>query len=604
MKEYIDLNHMIEVEPADINNSKAMYLPYHGVVREDKDTTKLRVVFDASCRGINHVSLNDNLLVGPKLQQDLRHILMRWRTHRICITVDIIKMYRMVRVADEDTDYQRLLWRPATNEQIKHYKLVRLTFGTACALYLAVKSLQRLADDEKSALPAAAKRTKTDFYMDDLLSGCETEDEAVSIYNEMNKLMNLGGFELQKWSSNNENVLKYMGINKRDDHELPLKVNSLVKVLGVNWNRGADSFVYSLNLPETQEPITKRRVLSDVAKLYDPLGWIAPVVVIAKLMIQKLWKIGLGWDETISGELLAEWLQFRENLVHIKNVSIPRWLQCSYTSTIELHVFADASQAAYGAAVYIRVLEGDRVYFSLISAKTKVAPIEKQLSIPRLELCGATLAAKLIFETAQVMNIPKENLHAWTDSTIVLAWLKGGASRWNTFVSNRVSEILNILDYEQWGHVTTDTNPADCASRGLQASQLINNLLWWNGPAWLSALEVNMNLVDVEDTQEEEKARVFTALLNTEEESIWTKFSNVHKMLRVISYCRRWLNLKLNKYKVKYNTQLITIQEINETLNNSIKQIQGIEFNEEIKQLKSQGCVLKRSKLRNLCPII
>lgn len=174
----------------------------------------------------------------------------------------------------------------------------------------------------------------------------------------------------------------------------------------------------------------------------------------------------------------------------------------------------------------------------------------------------------------------------------------------NTFVSNRVSEILNILDYEQWGHVTTDTNPADCASRGLQASQLINNLLWWNGPAWLSALEVNMNLVDVEDTQEEEKARVFTALLNTEEESIWTKFSNVHKMLRVISYCRRWLNLKLNKYKVKYNTQLITIQEINETLNNSIKQIQGIEFNEEIKQLKSQGCVLKRSKLRNLCPII
>lgn len=89
------------------------------------------------------------MLVGPKLQQDLRHILMRWRTHRICITADIIKMYRMVRVAEEDTDYQRLLWRSTTSEQIKHYKLVRLTFGTACAPYLAMKSLQRLADDEK-----------------------------------------------------------------------------------------------------------------------------------------------------------------------------------------------------------------------------------------------------------------------------------------------------------------------------------------------------------------------------------------------------------------------------------------------------------------------
>ncbi|XP_026745499.1 uncharacterized protein LOC113506862 [Trichoplusia ni] len=289
LEEYIDLNHMIEVEPKDINNSKAVYLPHHGVIRADKDTTKLRVVFDASCYGTNHVSLNDNMLVGPKLQQDLRHILMRWRTHRVCMTADIIKMYRMVRVAEEDTDYQRLLWRPTTRS--------------------------------------------------------ETEDEAISIYKDMNKLLNLGGFELQKWSSNNENVLKYMGINKRDDHELPLKVNSLVKVLGVNWNRETDNFVYSLNLPETKEPITKRRVLSDVAKLYDPLGWIAPVVVIAKFMIQKLWKMGLGWDDTISEELTSEWLQFRDNLAHIKSVSIPRWLQCSNTSTIELHVFADASQA-------------------------------------------------------------------------------------------------------------------------------------------------------------------------------------------------------------------------------------------------------------------
>ncbi|XP_026746103.1 uncharacterized protein LOC113507448 [Trichoplusia ni] len=360
LEEYIDLNHMIKVEPKDINNSKAVYLPHHGVIREDKDTTKLRVVFDASCYGTNHVSLNDNMLVGPKLQQDLRHILMRWRTHRICMTADIIKMYRMVRVAEEDTDYQRLLWRPTTSEQVKQYKLVRLTFGTACASYLAVKTLQRLADDEKTKFPAASKITKTDFYMDDLLTGSETEDEAISIYKDMNKLLNLGGFELQKWSSNNENVLKYMGINKRDDHELPLKVNSLVKVLGVNWNRETDNFVYSLNLPETKEPITKRRVLSDVAKLYDPLGWIAPVVVIAKFMIQKLWKMGLGWDDTISEELTSEWLQFRDNLAHIKSVFIPRWLQCFNTSTIELHVFADASQAEYAAAVYIRIVEEGR----------------------------------------------------------------------------------------------------------------------------------------------------------------------------------------------------------------------------------------------------
>ncbi|CAH2106875.1 unnamed protein product [Euphydryas editha] len=113
-------------------------------------------------------------------------------------------------------------------------------------------------------------------------------------------------------------------------------------------------------------------------------------------------------------------------------------------SSIELHVFADASLLAYGAVVYIRVVKDEKVYVNLITAKTKVAPIEKQISIPRLELCSAALAAKLIFETAQVMNIPKVNLHAWSDSPIVLAWLKGGPSRWNTFVSNRVSDMLNI----------------------------------------------------------------------------------------------------------------------------------------------------------------
>ncbi|CAH2083815.1 unnamed protein product [Euphydryas editha] len=134
---------MVEVDSQHIDNQNAVYLPHHGVLREDKTTTKLRIVFDASCKGVNGFSLNDDLLVGPKLQQDLRHILMRWRTHKICITADIIKMYRMVRVAEEDTDFQRLLWRSTPDEPLRHYKLLRLTFGTACAPYLAVKSLQR-----------------------------------------------------------------------------------------------------------------------------------------------------------------------------------------------------------------------------------------------------------------------------------------------------------------------------------------------------------------------------------------------------------------------------------------------------------------------------
>lgn len=148
---------------------------------------------------------------------------------------------------------------------------------------------------------------------------------------------------------------------------------------------------------------------------------------------------------------------------------------------------SDASNVAYAAAIYIRVLnENGKIYTKLVTAKTKVAPIEKKLSIPRLELCGATLAAKLLNEVSQVMRIPRHKLFAWTDSTVVLAWLRGPVSRWVTYVSNRVSHILTIMDYEQWGHVSTCTNPADCASRGLKPAELSACELWWNSPQWLS----------------------------------------------------------------------------------------------------------------------
>ncbi|PZC71939.1 hypothetical protein B5X24_HaOG212252 [Helicoverpa armigera] len=289
LQEYITMNHMIQIKEEEVDNPKAVYLPHHAVVKEDKDTTKVRVVFDASCKGLNNISLNDNLMVGPKLQQDLRHIVMRWRSHRICIVADLVKMFRMVKVSSEDTDFQRILWRPQSDQPLQHFRLLRVTFGTACAPYLAVKTLQRLADEEQARYPTASSITKKDYYMDDLLTGCETLQEAKHIYNEMNKLMNSGGFELQKFSSNNQDLLTYIGEdNNSDNDSLKLKSTPIMKILGLKWHRNLDCFQYSVDLPEVKQPITKRQVLSEVARLYDPLGWIAPVIITAKIFIQKL----------------------------------------------------------------------------------------------------------------------------------------------------------------------------------------------------------------------------------------------------------------------------------------------------------------------------
>lgn len=564
------------------------------MVREDKDTTKVRVVFDASSKANNNVSLNDELLVGPRLQQNLRHILMRWRSHKVCIIADIVKMYRMVRVASEDTDFQRLVWRFDTSEPIQHYKLLRLTFGTACAPYLAVKCLQRLAELEETKYPLAAKITKTDYYMDDLMTGSETVSEAVQVHKEMNE-----------WNSNSTYFLEKIGKGNLRDENSIIKLNNSIKVLGVSWNRESDKFEYVLNLPEVKEPISKRQVLSDVAKLYDPLGWIAPVVVNAKIFIQTLWKSGLGWDDWLPADLLNQWLKYRQELRELSLLKVPRWLNTTKVCKRELHVFSDSSKSAYAAAVYMRVMdESNEVNVHLITAKTKVAPIEKEISIPRLELCGAALAAKLISEVSQVMQVTKENMYGWTDSTIVLVWLKGGSSKWSTFVSNRVSAILSIMEFESWSHVPTDENPADCASRGLRPSELMAHPLWWSGPQWLSESKIRRDGTDVGETHEEERMKSLTVLSNIEDEFIWSRFSSLSRMLKVISYCKRVLNLKVPKCDREKYPKFITARELNITLLDCIKQVQQHEFESEIKQLKTQKCVARKSKLRTLSPFL
>lgn len=608
IEEYLELGHMVRITNHDvIEKESAVYLPHHAVVREDKETTKVRVVFDASCKGINNVSLNDDLLIGPKLQDDLRHIVMRWRRHRICMVADIVKMYRMVKIHDEDTDFQRILWRSNPNEPIQHFRLLTLTFGTAAAPYLAVKSLQQLAKDERAKYPTAAHITESDFYMDDLMTGCETEAEAIMIFYQMNQLMREGGFQLQKWCTNSSKLLDHIekSCHSNDENNL-IKLNNLVKVLGIGWKKSTDNFNYIITLPEQEQFVTKRQILSEIARLFDPMGWIAPIMIIAKIYIQKLWKSGLGWDDVLTDDLLAEWLKFRNDLVKIKHIELPRWIHWTTGSHTELHAFADASKAAYAAVVYMKVTNGNgERYVTLITAKTKVAPIQREVTIPRLELCAALLAAKLLFEVAQVMNISREHWYAWSDSTVVLAWLRSVPSRWTTFVGNRTSEILNILDCNQWSHVAGHENPADVASRGLSVEALRNYDVWWRGPTWLRQTP-NLSKGEQEFTtnEEERSIKTLTTTINTREEFLWTRFSNITRMLRVLTCCKRVLRWKLSREMRNKLPNSIETEEMNEVLQICIKQCQAFHFSNEIRQLRSAGSVPKKSPIHSLSPFI
>lgn len=605
--DYIDQTHMEQIKQReDINKNNTVYLPHHAVVKQDRETTKVRIVYDASCKGVNNISLNDTLLVGPKLQDDLRHILMRWRCHPYCIVADLAQMYRQILVHEDDTDFQRILWRADMNQPIQHFRLLRLTFGTACAPYLAVKSLQQVAKDERSNYPMASEITLRDYYMDDLLTGCETEAEAIQIFDQMNGLMNSGGFSLQKWCTNSEALIKYIKEeNQKGDQKLVFKSDDVMKVLGICWNKNTDNFEYNYKITETNEPITKRRVLSDIARLYDPMGWIAPVIIVAKIFMQKLWKSNLSWDETLTEDLLKEWLNFRDSLSQVQNILLPRWLNTKKGNLCELHAFADASNVAYAATVYLKVQDEDKnVHVHLISSKTKVAPIDKSVSVPRLELCAALLTTKLLYEISQVMDVPKVKQFAWSDSTVVLAWLRGEPSRWTTFVSNRVSEILTMLDSTQWNHVSTHLNPADCASRGLSISDLMQHELWWYGPKFLLEDKDYTTNQSFTTTEEEKPIKVLATVMKPKEEFIWTAFSKLQKMLRVMAYCRRFLKLKLPKEQREPNTKIVTTTEIEEVTEICIRETQRLYFEEEIKALKTKNIIPKRSLIQVLNPYL
>jgi hypothetical protein len=151
----------------------------------------------------------------------------------------------------------------------------------------------------------------------------------------------------------------------------------------------------------------------------------------------------------------------------------------------QLHGFSDASELAYAGVVYLRMCDSEgNVHVSLVTSKTKVAPI-KRLTIPRLELCGAHLLAQLLHHVREALHVHPQDVHAWTDSTIVINWLDGNPRRFKTYVGNRVANIMELMTPNQWKHVNGAQNPADCASRGLFPSELLQHSLWWNGPPWL-----------------------------------------------------------------------------------------------------------------------
>ncbi|XP_018406264.1 PREDICTED: uncharacterized protein LOC108782481 [Cyphomyrmex costatus] len=345
LDEYRTLGHMNQIQNPAMPSltGQSYYIPHHAVIRTSSATTRLRVVFNASSPSSNGTSLNDLLLVGPKLQIDITTVLLQWRQHRYVYIADIEKMYRQILVDPRDTDFQRILWRASSDVPVDEYRLMTVTYGTAAAPYLALRVLKQLTQDEGSHFPLAVPILNSQIYIDDCIFGAD--DKTLAHHGLVNIQMLTGDEQL--------------------------------KVLGIAWNPVSDVFNFQVNLAQELSK-TKRAILSTISKLFDPLGWAAPVVITAKIFMQQLWLLKRQWDEEIPDDYFAQWQNYHDRLQNLDRLRIPRWTaNGAATVSRVLDGFSDASTKAYAAAVYLRLVSNDgSVTVTLLMAKAKVAPLK------------------------------------------------------------------------------------------------------------------------------------------------------------------------------------------------------------------------------------
>ncbi|XP_039303533.1 uncharacterized protein LOC120357410 [Solenopsis invicta] len=614
MRTYEELGHMVRSDAA--TGTRVSYLPHHGVLREASSTTKLRVVFNGSTTVSSGESLNRSLLVGPNLLPPLADVLLRWRLHRYVLATDVEKMYRQILVHPEDRDLQRVLWRYSIRDEVAEFRLNTVTYGLACAPFLAMRTLRQLADDEADTYPLAARALRRDVYMDDVLTGASSLEEALELRQQLTDMCMAGGFPLRKWSANESRILRDVPAEHRMQQALrdwgPPETHG---TLGLQWHPVSDEFSFAIPAISLTD-VTKRSVLSLTARLFDPLGWLAPVVVRAKIAFQSTWLMSLGWDDPLDETNRQMWREYGAGLPLLRSVRVPRRLDAGLSiGDAELHGFADASERAYAAVIYLRTSSGASWRTCLVAARTKVAPI-KPVTLPRLELCTATLLARLASHVRATLGLDRTAMHLWSDSTVALGWIRGHPTRWKTFVANRVAEIQTRVSDAQWHHVPGPDNPADCASRGLAPGELVPHQLWWRGPRWLRAESTSWPEADrgsPRDGWPEERVHARAARttpVSVKEPAELLRFSSLNRLLRVTSWCRRWLRLRptatpaaIEDGRGRYGGKLLT-DELEETRLAWIRQVQADHYRLELGVVRRGQPLPTSSPLARFTPLL
>ncbi|XP_055526925.1 uncharacterized protein LOC129719557 [Wyeomyia smithii] len=444
------------------------------------------------------------------------------------------------------------------------YQLKTVTYGLASSPYQAARVLNKLAEDEGHKFPLASKVVTNRFYVDDCLAGSDNLEEATEICRQLRELLGVGGFTLRKWSTNCQTVLQHIPSELWESDSLMEIGRSTVTALGLLWNPRNDSFSFKIPTLPGLSTVTKRIVVSETSQLFDPFGLLGAVVVNARMFVQRLWAKHVSWDEEVSSEESAWWKDFRSELTLLQQLTIPRRVLSNSHRNYHLHCFCDTSEKGYGSCVYVvGPNHGGKIDSHLLITKARVAPL-RGLSIPRLELCAAVLGSQLVDKLRNATDF-SATVTFWTDSTVVLYWLRAPPTNWKVFVSNRIAEVQRLTKNCQWRHIPTDLNPADRISRGIRPSQIMDDALWWHGPPFLKDPvtcwpKMLPNAIPNSDVDQERRNTVALASIENDD-SIVSRFSDLGRLLKTVAWCLRFSNNVRSEKKDRF-TGTLTLPEL------------------------------------------
>nr|XP_046258521.1 uncharacterized protein LOC124066300 [Scatophagus argus] len=437
-------NHHAELAPPLQEGKECWYLPSFGIYHPQKPG-QIRVVFDSSAQ-YDGVSLNDVLLSGPDLNNSLLGVLMRFRKDPVAITADIQQMFHCFLVREDCRDFLRFLWHRDNDlsKEVIDFRMRVHVFGNSPSPAVATYGLRGAAREEEREYDNEVRQfVERDFYVDDALKSFPTEEEAVTVLQQAQKMLTVSNLRLHKVASNRAKVMDAFPVEDRakDIQNLDLAVDEL---------------------PDQRS-----------------LG--------GRLLLRELSTQASEWDLPLPESMCGEWMKWRDSLQELKELHVPRTYSTMAPSKAlhtELCVFSDASVKAISAVAYLKVTDHNgHTEVGFVLGKARLAP-QSELTIPRLELCAAVLAVEIAEIIVEEIDLKLDSVRFYTDSKVVLGYIHNQSKRFYVFVSNRVQRIRKSTQPQQWHYVPTEQNPADHGSRSVPASKL-HSTTWLTGPSFL-----------------------------------------------------------------------------------------------------------------------